>query len=53
MTEAAKKARAAYLREWRKKHREATKRQNESYWERIAKQQADYAKEQQGEKHDI
>ncbi len=37
MTDEAKKARAAYLREWRKKNPDKVKKQAENYWERQAK----------------
>lgn len=37
MTEAAKKARAAYMREWRSKNRERCKQYAVNQWERRAK----------------
>ena len=38
MTEQAKKARAAYIREWRQKNPEKFKAQCDRYWERKAQQ---------------
>lgn len=38
MTEQAKRARAAYLREWRKQNPEKFQAQIERYWERKAQQ---------------
>ena len=40
MTEAAKKARAAYMREWRSKNRERCKQYAVNQWERRAKRMA-------------
>lgn len=36
ISEAAKKARSNYLREWRKRNPEKTKQYAEKHWERIA-----------------
>lgn len=40
MTEAAKKARAAYMREWRRKNRERCKQYAVNQWERRAERMA-------------
>lgn len=40
MTEAAKKARAAYMREWRSKNRERCKQYAVNQWERHAERMA-------------
>ena len=40
MTEAAKKARAAYMREWRSKNRERCKQYAVNQWERRAERRA-------------
>lgn len=40
MTEAAKKARAAYMREWRSKNRERCKQYAVNQWERRAERMA-------------
>ena len=40
MTEAAKKARAAYMREWRSKSRERCKQYAVNQWERRAERMA-------------
>ena len=51
MTDEAKKARAAYLRAWRKKNPQKVKDAEQRYWEKIAREQKEYAK-QQGAKDD-
>ena len=36
MTEAAKEARRAYIREWRRKNPDKMRRYTETHWERVA-----------------
>ena len=38
MTDAAREAQRAYMREWRKKNPERVREKNQRYWERKAKQ---------------
>ena len=38
MSEAAKRARAAYMREWRKRNKEKVKQYDVHRWERIARE---------------
>ena len=38
MSEAAKRARAAYMREWRKRNKEKVKQYDAQRWERIARE---------------
>ena len=38
MTDAAREAQRAYMREWRKKNPERVRQKNQRYWERKAKQ---------------
>lgn len=40
MTEEAKRARAAYMREWRRRNPERTRQQRELYWQRRAERMA-------------
>lgn len=51
MTNEAKKARAAYLRQWRKKNPQKVKDAQERYWDKVARQQHEFAK-QQGDNDD-
>lgn len=46
MTDEAKKVRAAYLRAWRKKNPQKVKDAEQRYWEKIAAQQRDFARQQ-------
>ena len=50
-SEAARKARNEYCRQWRKAHPDKVRAYNLQYWEKIAQQQAEYAKVQ-GAKND-
>lgn len=51
MTDEAKKTRAEYIRGWRKRNPQKVKDAQARYWEKLAKKQAEYAKEQ-GAQHD-
>ncbi len=39
LSEAAKKERARYMREWRRRNKEKIKQMNEQYWEKKAQKQ--------------
>ena len=39
LSDAAKKAQAEYMREWRRKNKESVRESNRKYWERKAAQQ--------------
>ncbi len=43
LSDEAREARNAYLKEYRRTHKEAIKRKNELYWERRAAKQAEQA----------
>lgn len=52
MTEAAKKARAAYMREWRSKNRERCKQYAINQWERRAERMAREQADRKEAQHD-
>ena len=49
MTDAAREAQRAYMREWRKRNPERVREKNQRYWERKAKQFQDAERRKDGD----